>query len=602
MRNIRVDLTSTMQKTTIKFNKNSKKMINDRLGMFIHFGIYSELAGWRKGEKFTYGNAEWIMKHAEIPFVEYSSHIKDFNPDVDWAEKLAKEAKKAGMKYAVLTTKHHDGYCLFKSDYSVYNHYHTHGRDLVREYVDAMRKEGIEPGFYYSHALDWSERDGAGYHCLYFGGREVNNSNYWDYPNKDQKDFSRYFYGKCMPQVKELLTKYGDVYLMWFDYPHDITKGQAKELYKLVKDLQPNCLVNSRIGHGYGDYNSLGDNTVSTIPLGVPNECLVTLNDTWGFREYDHNWKTGEEIIDKLTRCTATESSFLVNVGPDKYGRVPKETSKVLTTLGKWTDRYMEVVNDSQRTPFLCGFEWGSASLSKDRKRLHLYVVDNDTEQICLNGIKGEVEKVIEVGGKEQEFDFVNEELKIKFNRKNKNAIIPVITVYFKEKASFSNLSIEHGDLLTLTPYYGKKFRIEGEEHFNVELVFEYNLYDPLWGKRGLGLGFNSAVISWESDKEYLEWQAEFTRDGEYECELVTTQMRGEGIAEVEIDGQVVEKTIKSDNFDRFYSLSRTGADNSRCVYNLGKVKVEKGLSTIFLRRKGMGANIPLIQLNFRKV
>ena len=123
-----------------------------------------------------------------------------------------------------------------------------------------------------------------------------------------------------------------------------------------------------------------------------------------------------------------------------------------------------------------------------------------------------------------------------------------------------------------------------------------------LWGKRGLGLGFNSAVISWESDKEYLEWQAEFTRDGEYECELVTTQMRGEGIAEVEIDGQVVDKTIKADNFDRFYSLSRTGADNSRCVYNLGKVKVEKGLSTIFLRRKGMGANIPLIQLNFRKI
>ena len=372
MRKIVIDNTSTMPETTIKFSPDSNRMINDRLGMFIHFGVYSHLAGWRKGEKANSENAEWIMKNEKIPLAEYVQYAYEFDVNPDWAVKLAKQAKRAGMKYAVLTTKHHDGYCLFKSDYSFYNHYSLHGRDLVREYVDAMRSEGIEPGFYYSHAMDWAEPDGAGYRSLYYGGSDVLNCNYWDYPDKETKDFKRYFYGKCIPQIKELLKNYGDVYLLWFDYPHDITKEQAKELYDLVKSMQPHCLVSSRIGYSYGDYNSLADNTISTVPLGVPNECLVTLNDTWGYRSYDQNWKTSEELIDKLARCTASQTTFLINVGPDGKGEIPNETVKILDQMGEWAKKNATAIENSSKTPFLCGFEWGSASLSQDGKKLYL--------------------------------------------------------------------------------------------------------------------------------------------------------------------------------------------------------------------------------------
>ncbi len=602
MRNIKTNLTSTMQPTTVRFTEDTKNMIFDRFGMFIHFGVYSHLAGWRKGEKFTFGNAEWIMRHAQIPFAEYLQSAQEFEPEPDWATKLAKEAKKAGMKYAVLTTKHHDGYCLFKTDYSFYNHFSMHGRDLVREYVDAMRAEGIEPGFYYSHAMDWAERDGAGYICRYYGGVPANNSNFWDYPDKETKDFKRYFYGKCMPQVRELLTNYGDVYLIWFDYPHDITLEQSKELYEYVKELQPHCLVNSRIGHGYGDYNSLGDNTVCTVPLGVPNECLVTLNDTWGYRSYDENWKTDEEILEKLVRCTASQSSFLLNVGPKPNGIVPEQTSVILDGVGKWVKKYNSVLEDSDKTPFLCGFEWGSASLSADEKRLYLYVCDRGVNQIILDGVDGEVKSVKEVFGDDQEYTYQDKKLTIKLNRADKEQIIPVFVVEFAESAKFSKTSIQHGDLLTLTAYYGKKFRIDGDIHENIEFVFQYNLYDPLWNKRGMSMHFNATVCAWESDKEYLEWNAEFTEDGEYECELITEPMRGVGTAMVEIEDYQLTKELKADNADGTFELSRTKAGNSRSIYKLGKVKVEKGEKSIFLKRVGVGANIPLAEIKFRKV
>ncbi|MBQ3115535.1 MAG: alpha-L-fucosidase [Clostridia bacterium] len=602
MRNIKTNLTSTMQPTTVKFDEDSKRMIFDRFGMFIHFGVYSHLAGWRNGEKFTYGNAEWIMRHSQIPLAEYTRYAYEFEPEPDWAKKLAKEAKKAGMKYAVLTTKHHDGYCLFKTDYSFYNHFSMHGRDLVREYVDAMREVGIKPGFYYSHAMDWAERDGAGYFCRYYGGVPANNSNFWDYPDRETKDFKNYFYGKCMPQVKELLTNYGDVYLIWFDYPHDITIEQSKELYEHVKALQPHCLVNSRIGHGYGDYNSLGDNTVCTVPLGVPNECLVTLNDTWGYRSYDENWKTDEEILEKLVRCTASQSSFLLNVGPKGDGIVPEQTSVILDGVGKWVEKYRCVLEDSDKTPFLCGFEWGSTSLSSDKKRLYLYVTDKNTDKITLNGINAKIKSVKEVFGNEQEYTYIDNALTINLNRIDKDQTIPVFVIEFENSATFSEISIQHGDLLTLTAYYGKKFRIDGDVHENVEFVFQYNLYDPLWNKRGMSMHFNATVCAWERENEYLEWTAEFTEDGEYECELVTEPMRGVGTVRVEVEGYSLAKELRADNPDATYELSRTKAGNSRSIYKLGRVVLKKGEKSIFIKRDGDGANIPFAELKFRKV
>lgn len=601
MKKIIVDNTSTLPETTIKFSPDADRMIKDRLGMFIHFGVYSHLAGWRKGKKSNSENAEWIMKSDKIPLAEYTQYAYEFDVNPDWAVKLAKQAKRAGMKYAVLTTKHHDGYCLFKSNYSFYNHFSIHGRDLVREYVDAMRQEGIKPGFYYSHAMDWAEPDGAGYRSLYYGGSDVLNCNYWDYPDKETKDFKRYFYGKCIPQIKELLTNYGDVYLLWFDYPHDITKEQAKELYDVVKSIQPHCLVSSRLGYGYGDYNSLADNTISTVPLGVPNECLVTLNDTWGYRSYDQNWKTSEEIIEKLARCTSSETTFLVNVGPDGKGEIPNETVKILDELGKWKSKNLTAIDNSSKTPFLCGFEWGTAALSQDGKSLYLYVLDNDTKDITLNGIDGKVLSVRSTGGKTQSFTYLDGKLDIALD-KSDDENLPVLVVEFEDEPKFPDWSIQHGNLLTLTPYYGKKYSVDGDVHVQKELVFQYNLFDPLWGKRGLSLSFNATISSWTEQKEYIEWDAEFVNAGEYICELITAKMEGEALVEIDVNGNCVSKKITFDSADSSFKLNRTGAENFRYVYKCGTVKVQKGKALISIKRIGDGANVPVAELKLRKV
>lgn len=589
-----IDETSAVQKSTVKFSDDTFNMLFDRFGMFIHFGAYSKFAGSYKGKRQSFGTAEWIMRIEEIPLAEYQKVAYEFNPDPDWAEKLAKEAKKAGVEYAVLTTKHHDGFCLFKSDYSAYNSYSFNGRDLVREYVDAMRKEGIKPGFYYSHTVDWAERDGAG---RTFRGRPMENDNYWDFPDRESKDFKRYFYGKCIPQVKELLSNYGDVYLIWFDIPHDITVEQSKELYDLVKETQPHCLVNSRIGHGYGDYNSLGDNTIPTVSVGVPNECLITLNHNWGYCAYDNDWKTSEEIIGTFVRCVSGQSTLLMNVGPTADGKLPKETSEILSEIGKWTKKYSEAIHGVKGTPFRCGFDWGGASISVDGKNMYLYVTDESSKEIRLSGINGKIIGVRELCGKEQNYVYEDGKLTVYLNVKE--TTVPVIKIEFAAAPEFSDSNIQHGDTLALKPIYGKKFRGKGKNRENVRLTCEHNIYDPEWGSRGLSVASNDSVMAWTTDEEYLEWTAEFSDSGKYKILLTTAELTDRSYPVVEINGEEYGREISLDGADSKFGLSRTGKDNLRYNFILGEVAVEKGATNVILKRKGDGCNIAVTELKF---
>lgn len=599
MRKIVVDNSSSIQETTIKYSADTKRLLYDRFGMFIHFGPYSVLGGEYKGKRQRFGSVEWIMRFEEIPRAEYQKVAYEFNPELGWADELAEQAKIAGVKYAVLTTKHHDGFCLFKSDYSVYNSYHYNGRDLVREYVDAMRKVGIEPGFYYSHTLDWAERDGAGQINLAFGGNPMKNDNFWDYPDRAHKDFKRYFYGKCIPQVKELLENYGDIYLMWFDFAHDITPDQSKELYTLVKDIQPHCVVNSRIAHGYGDYNSLGDNTVPTVSIGVPNECLITLNDSWGYSKYDNNWKTADEVIGMLARCTSGDSTLLMNVGPMSSGKIPDATCDILKKVGTWVKKNDQAIHGVKQTPFKCGFEWGSVATSEDGLNLYLYVTDNDCQQITLSGIRGGVLSVCEIGGENQPFEYDGEILTIKV--KCKSVPVSVVKITFNNVPTYKDIPVQHGNELTLKPIYAEKYRVDGDVHTKVELVFQHNIYDPMWGKRGLCLERNDTLSAWANADEYLEWQAEVKTSGEYECLIATGKQGGDSEPIIEVQGQTVSSKIEDGKEYYVYNLSRTGGENLRYVYKLGKVHLEKGKTEVFLKRKGNGHNIPVSELKFVK-
>ena len=297
-------------------------------GMMIHWGLYSLLAGEWKGQRMAQQFiAEWIQQYYRIPNAEYSRLASVFNPIYFNADEWVKLARDAGMKYVVLTSKHHDGFAMFHSKVSKYNVVDAtpFKRDVVGELAEACRKHGLKLGLYYSQDLDWHEPNGGGYtlgktwtDCAAYW------TNNWDFPEDGKKDFSEYFYSKAVPQVKEILTQYGDLCLIWFDIGMTLTKEQSNELYQLVRKLQPGCLINSRIGSGKCDYTSSADNEVPEGDRGgMLYETCATTNDSWGYKASDQKWKSAEEIRKTREHLKAIGANYLLNVGPDGLGRIP---------------------------------------------------------------------------------------------------------------------------------------------------------------------------------------------------------------------------------------------------------------------------------------
>lgn len=309
-----------------------------KYGLMIHWGLYCLPGGEWKGRRME-DIGEWTQQYFRIPNAEYHALTKAFNPVCFDAEEWVRVAQDAGMQYIVFTAKHHEGFAMFKSDVSSFNVVDStpFGRDVVGELAEACHKHGMKFGLYYSQDLDWSHPHGGGYKTgkTWCGGKAywVNN---WDYPDDAHKDYSICFEEKIKPQVREILTKYGDLCLIWFDTPCTISSAQTDELYRMVKKYQPDCLVNSRIGNGYGDYSSEGDNA---LPSGDASELMrempATLNDTWGYKPFDQNWKSPEKVLELMKYCNERGTNYLLNIGPDYLGRLPSAACDVLYTVAK---------------------------------------------------------------------------------------------------------------------------------------------------------------------------------------------------------------------------------------------------------------------------
>ncbi|MBQ9773619.1 MAG: alpha-L-fucosidase [Clostridia bacterium] len=329
--------------------KNYEWFKEAKYGMMIHWGLYALLGSEWQGKRPNEPYAEWIQANLMIPNREYEKLTKAFNPVFFDADAIATLAKDVGMKYMVVTAKHHDGFALYHSKVDSYNVVDAtpFGRDVIRELRDACDRVGLKFGVYYSQDLDWHEEHGGGYTNMTpcFG---VSWDNSWDYPDRSKKDFSICFENKILPQVKELLTNYGELSVIWFDVPMTLTEAQSDLLYRTVKELQPNCLINSRLGNGRYDYVSLGDNEIpdrldaaedcvdynavdgfKPSPLGL-YETAATLNDTYGFSFYDHNWKSPERIREIREQLNSLGINYLLNVGPDALGRVPVAAERIL--------------------------------------------------------------------------------------------------------------------------------------------------------------------------------------------------------------------------------------------------------------------------------
>ncbi|HIR14159.1 MAG TPA: alpha-L-fucosidase [Candidatus Choladousia intestinavium] len=329
-----------------------------KFGLFIHWGLYSLLAGEYKGRK-TDRIAEWIMNDLDIPVEEYETLAEKFFPesfDADW---IVRKAKSWGMKYLVFTAKHHEGFAMYRSKCSAYNVVDATpwGRDILKELQLACERHGMRLGLYYSQAQDWHDPNGFVY-------RKSN----------EGKDFQKYLDELVKPQLRELLTGYGKISLIWFDTPMDMTLSQSRELVELVKSLQPDCLISGRIGNGLGDYATMGDNFIPRLPYPGMWEVPATLNDTWGYNQYDTNWKNPEDILRLLIKIISRGGNYLLNVGPRGDGSIPEESIKILDRAGQYVSENAEAIFDTERLP-MYPYEAEGIEFTGRSHRLYVHVL-----------------------------------------------------------------------------------------------------------------------------------------------------------------------------------------------------------------------------------
>ena len=310
-----------------------------KFGLFIHWGLYCIPAGEWKGQPIA-GIGEWIMNRAKIPVKEYEQLATQFNPVKFNAEEWAQMAQDAGMKYIVITSKHHDGFAMYHSQVSKYNVFDAtpFHRDVLKELSEAAARHHIKFGFYYSQAQDWHEPNGAG--------------NTWDFGPDDKKDFDQYLQGKAEPQVKELLSHYGPICLVWFDTPRMMNVGdRGQRFIDIVHNAQPATLIDGRLGKE-GDYRSMGDNRIPDTVVKGDWEVPATLNKTWGFKKDDTDWKTPEDLTFKLVDIASKGGNYLLNVGPTSEGLIPQASQDNLREVGKWLKVNGEAIYGAGPTPF----------------------------------------------------------------------------------------------------------------------------------------------------------------------------------------------------------------------------------------------------------
>jgi alpha-L-fucosidase len=393
--------------TSISHDQHMKWWREARFGMFIHWGDYAVLAGNYKDQQIGHGG-EWIMNRAKIPVAAYQQFAKQFNPVKYDADAWVKTARDAGMKYIVITAKHHDGFAMFKSRASKWNIVDAtpYGKDILTPLAAACKKYGIKLGFYYSQAQDWNNPGGAAARKIATEGWPNPDSAKIDaYTLANTASMSEYIDKVAVPQVKELLSNYGEVAVLWWDTPTNMTSEYAKKLQDVLA-LQPGIITNDRLKRPDfpGDYKTPEQKIPAQSELdGRDWETCMTMNGTWGYKSYDQKWKSTATLIHNLIDIASKNGNYLLNVGPDAMGEFPQGSIAGLKGIGQWMKVNGEAIYATQGSP-LAALPWGRCTkkVNGNNTTLYLHVFNWPADgKLLVSGLKNKINSAqLLAGGK----------------------------------------------------------------------------------------------------------------------------------------------------------------------------------------------------------
>jgi len=524
-----------------------------RFGLFIHWGVYSVPAGTYKGERID-GIGEWILLRGKIPMAEYKTFARDFNPVKYDPEAWVKMAKDAGMKYIVITSKHHDGFALFDSkvtDWDIVDA-SPYGKDLLKPLVKAAKKEGIKIGFYYSQAQDWTHPGGAK-----SGYKE---GEFWD--EAQAGSFDEYLKEIAYPQVKEILTKY-DIDILWWDTPYWMNKERAELLRPLIS-LKPGLITNNRLGGGYkGDSDTPEQHVPATGIEGRDWEVCMTMNHTWGYKSYDDDWKSTEDLLYKLIDIASKGGNFLLNVGPKPDGTIPQASVDRLAEIGAWMDVNSESIYGTVASPFRRTW-WGRCTrkeLENGDTRLYLQVFDWPEDKILYVPVNNEAVQCYSLSGNNEMFEVekTDEGLLVRLTGEAPDEISSVVVLDIKGSPDVPNQNItqnENGALI-LKP---EESNLENRGYVSsnhAKLIRDKEL----------------SYITWKETRTWMEWPVEITNDNVFDIYVTFATGSADNKIIIEVGGEKKE----------FLLPDTKGLDNF-IKSKIGTIKIQKGTSTLVVK------------------
>ncbi|ALJ06762.1 glycosyl hydrolase [Pseudalgibacter alginicilyticus] len=501
-----------------------------RFGMFIHWGIYTVPAGFYKGEAQT-NSAEWIMNKGKIPIEEYEKYAAEFNPTKFNAKEFVALAKRAGMKYMVITAKHHDGFSMFHSKATEYNIVDAtpFKRDVLKELAKECQEQGLKFGFYYSQAQDWHHPGGMG--------------NNWD-KNMERVSSDEYVYEKALPEVKQLLTEYGPIAIFWWDTPRKMTKSVVDSLYNITTALQPRIITNDRLGDDYpGDHKTFERNGPRYQPESKYWELCQPVSGSWGYRSDDDNFKSISTLIRNLIDQSSKGGNYLLNVSPTHEGTLRHEAVERMRAIGDWMDKNSEAIYGTQASPTSEEPDWGRITMKTidNKGLLYLHVYDWEDGVSIPIRLNNNVEACYLLTDKNRNFrtEVLEEGIQVKLTGDAPDNVATVIVLKLKEMPNalpVKPLGQDEAGVVTLPAFRAQ--------------------YENLQGPGALYNDHLDCIGSWDSETAKVYWSFQIDKPDKFN---VIANYSGNKDTELEIVFNGITKIIKlpvtGDNPKRFKNI-----------------------------------------------